>query len=328
MNTTAFAAFSAVALAGSCASAQLVPDRLYYGVDRPVPMTVTVPAGATGDPVDELFNATDPKPIASAPVAPGSVNLAALFPNLWSDKTTGVEYAQLKVGDTQVGSPVVIQPLLNARPATGGMGRPVVVPPREGPLSGIRAYQEKFVQFETTYGTITFKLRPDQAPNTAWNFRSLVEGGFYTDITFHRIIGPSEGRPGFMAQVGDPTGTGSGGPGFNIDLEDSKMPHDFGVLSMARTNDPNTNGSQVFVCFSRAGTDFLDGNYCTFAQAVDGGDAIVKLGEHPVEAKNGREKSSPMDPKPKLIAAKLVDAPPISQQPQPAKAPEAAGTSR
>ncbi len=328
MSNTALTAFVAVALAGSCASAQLVPDRLYYGVERPVPMTVTVPADAKGDPVVELYNAGEKKPAASAPVAAGSVNLATLFPTLWSDKTTNVQYAQLKVGDKAIGSPVVIQPLLNAHPAVGGMGGPVEVPPRSGPLSGIRAYTEKFVQFDTTYGTITFKLRADQAPNTAWNFRSLVEGGFYTDIVFHRIMGPTQGKPGFMAQVGDPTGTGGGGPGYNIDLEDSKLRHDFGVLSMARTNDPNTNGSQVFVCFSRDGTSFLDGNYCAFAQAVDGADAIIKLGAHPVEAKGGREPSSPVDPKPKLTAAKLIDAPPITEQPEPVRAPGAAAPGR
>lgn len=328
MSNTALTAFAAVALAGTCASAQLVPDRLYFGVDRPVPMTVTVPADAKGDPVVELYNPGETKPAASAPVAAGSINLAALFPALWSDKTTNVQYAQLRVGDKAIGSPVVIQPLLNAHPALGGMGAPVSVPARSGPLSGIRAYTEKFVQFDTTYGTITFKLRPDQAPNTAWNFRTLVEGGFYTDIVFHRIIGPTKAKPGFMAQVGDPTGTGGGGPGYNIDLEASKLPHDFGVLSMARTGDPNTNGSQVFVCFSREGTSFLDGNYCAFAQAIDGADVIVKLGAHPVKANERGEVQVPEDPKPKLTTAKLIDAPPITEQPEPVKSPTATAPAR
>ncbi len=320
MRTIALTAFAAVALAGSCASAQLVPDRLYFGVDRPVPMTVTVPDDAKGDAVVELYAPGAKEPSASAPVAAGSVNLAALFPTLWSDKTANVQYAQLKVGDTLVGSPVVIQPLLNAHPAQLGPTGKVQIPARTGPLSGIRAYPEKFVQFDTTLGTITFKLRPDQAPNTAWNFRSLVEGGFYTDIVFHRILGFSAN--GFMAQVGDPTGTGSGGPGYNIDLEDSKLPHDFGVLSMARTPDPNTNGSQVFVCFTRKGTSFLDGNYCAFAQAVDGADVIMQLGNYPVESRNGGPMSSPVDPQPKITSAKLIDAPPITEQPEPLKMPE------
>lgn len=319
MTKSAFTALAAVALAGSCASAQLVPDRLYFGVDRPVPMTVTVPDDAKGDPVVELYTHGSEKPSASAPVAAGSVNLAALFPSLWSDKNPTVQYAQLKVGDTPVGSPVVIQPLLNSHPATLGPTGKVQIPPRTGPLSGIRAYPEKFVQFDTTLGTLTFKLRADQAPNTAWNFRSLVEGGFYTDIVFHRILGFASN--GFMAQVGDPTGTGSGGPGYNIDLEPSKLPHDFGVLSMARTPDPNTNGSQVFVCFTREGTSFLDGNYCAFAQTVDGADVIMQLGNYPVESRNGGPKSSPVDPAPKITSAKLIDAPPFTEQPKPVTMP-------
>jgi hypothetical protein len=67
-----------------------------------------------------------------------------------------------------------------------------------------------------------------------------VAGGFYTDIVFHRIMGGKAGKPGFMVQVGDPAGTGEGGPGYYIDLEESKLPHDLGVLSMARTGEPNT----------------------------------------------------------------------------------------
>jgi cyclophilin family peptidyl-prolyl cis-trans isomerase len=177
--------------------------------------------------------------------------------------------------------------------------------------SGLRAYVEQRIVMNTTLGEITFALRPDHAPNTSWNFMDLVKGGFYTDIIFHRIMGPQNGRGGFMAQVGDPTGTGSGGPGYNIDLENSKLPHDFGVLSMARTADPNTNGSQVFVCFSREGTSFLDGNYCAFAQAVSGADVIKKL--EAVEVKSpagGGEPSQPINP-PRIISAKLVDAPPF-----------------
>jgi peptidyl-prolyl cis-trans isomerase B (cyclophilin B) len=180
----------------------------------------------------------------------------------------------------------------------------------------------------TTEGTMTFRLRPDHAPNTVWNFRTLVEGGFYTDIVFHRIIGPSQGSPGFMAQVGDPTGTGGGGPGYVIDLENSKLPHDFGVLSMARTGDPNTNGSQVFVCFSREGTQGLDGLYCSFAQAVSGAETILKLGAHPTEAAPSGEMSKPKDPAPRLVSARLVDAPPLTQQPAPVASPAKPAPSR
>jgi len=324
MNHTCFAvtAVSAVALLVSQAAGQLTPDRTYFGVDRPVPMTVVVPAGSTGDPVIEIFMPGSKEAKATAPVAAGSINLASLFPTLWSEKSESVQYAQLKVGDTRIGSPVVLQPLLDSPPARGGQGRPTF-PPRQGAYSGIRAYSDKFVEFTTTVGTITFRLRPDQAPNTVWNFRSLIEGGFYTDIVFHRIMGSQPGKPGFMAQVGDPTGTGSGGPGYNIDLENSKLPHDFGVISMARTGDPNTNGSQVFVCFSREGTNFLDGSYCAFGQAVGGADAIVKLDQTPTETSPSGESSKPKDPAPRITSAKMVDAPPFGQEPAAVKAAEA-----
>jgi cyclophilin family peptidyl-prolyl cis-trans isomerase len=188
-------------------------------------------------------------------------------------------------------------------------------------MSGIRAYAEKHVHMHTTLGDIEFRMRPDHAPNTCWSMMELVKGGLYTDIAFHRIMGDKNGG-GFMAQCGDPTGTGGGGPGFNIDFENSKLPHDFGVLSMARSNDPNTGGSQFFICFSRSGTSFLDGNYVSYAQAVSGADTIVALTK--VETvQDGRENSTPKNP-PKLISATLVDAPPFGEGSEPVKAPESA----
>lgn len=100
--------------------------------------------------------------------------------------------------------------------------------------SGVREYVEKHIVWDASEGEIEFQLRPDQAPNTCWNYMQLVGGGFYTDIIFHRIINrlPSNGKR-FVAQVGDPTSTGGGGPGYFVDLEASRLPHDFGVLSMA-----------------------------------------------------------------------------------------------
>ncbi|MCB9861278.1 MAG: peptidylprolyl isomerase [Phycisphaeraceae bacterium] len=150
----------------------------------------------------------------------------------------------------------------------------------------------------TSKGDIELRLRPDQAPNTCWNFRHLVEGGFYTDIIFHRIVGPN-----FVIQAGDPTGMGSGGPGYNFDLEDSKLPHDFGVLSTARSGDPNSNGSQIFICLSRDGTNFLDGRYTSYGQTVRGFDVIREIAAVPVN--NQR----PIDP-PVWHSAELIDAPP------------------
>lgn len=309
---------------------QLTPDRTYYGISRPVPMRVVVPSGKDEAAARvELFLPNADKPHASAAVVPGGVDIAALFPDLWTNAEPRLVYAQLVVGEERIGAPVVLQPL--TPPATALNTFEPNKPPQpikwnagQGRYSGIRAYVDQQVVFETDLGAITFQLRPDEAPNTAWNFRSLVAGGFYTDIEFHRIIGPTGQRPGFMAQVGDPTGTGSGGPGYVIDLEPSKLPHAMGVLSMARTGDPNTNGSQVFICFSREGTQFLDGKYCAFAQAVDGVETLTKLQAVPV-ADNGQGEISRPTSSVKLKSARLVDAPAFGAAQRQAITPPATG---
>ncbi|MDX2117937.1 MAG: peptidylprolyl isomerase [Planctomycetota bacterium] len=303
----------------SCVLAQLTPDRLYYGIDRPVPMKVTIPEGKAGDPSIQLFTPAGTEPIATASVLAGPVNLATLFADLWKPKDgkPAIHYAQLVVGNERIGAPVVLQPLVDAPMAemSGGDPKPRFRP--GSPMNaGLRAYVDKDVVLTTSHGDIEFRMRPDQAPNTVWNFRHLVEGGFYTDIIFHRIVNnnPRLGAP-FVIQVGDPTGTGGGGPGYSIDLEDSKLKHDFGVLSMAREPAPNTGGSQVFVCLSRAGTSFLDGAYTSFAEAVSGADAIRKIAAVPCGPDD-----RPADPAPKIISARLVDAPPFGTGPKPVSA--------
>jgi len=107
---------------------------------------------------------------------------------------------------------------------------------------------------ETTKGTIVIELYQDEAPNTVENFVTLAKQGFYDGIIFHRVI------PGFMVQTGDPTGTGTGGPGYTFDDEISpNLRHDGpGVVSMANAG-PNTNGSQFFITF--AATPWLDGKH-------------------------------------------------------------------
>ena len=298
------------------ALAQLTPDRLYYGVDRAMPMSIERPNDAgDGELSVALFQWGVAEPVATASVAEGKVDLSALFPTLWQQRVPfPLHLAQLLVGDTQHGSPVVLQPMVTPRPATrvpNGNGR-VQFSPSPNVYSGIRAYTEKLVVFDTDRGEIRFRMRPDQAPNTSWNFLTLVDGGFYTDIIFHRIL--NSGRFGrFVIQVGDPTGTGSGGPGYLVDLEPSQLAHDFGVLSMARSSDPDSNGSQVFVCLSRAGTAMLDGNYCAFAEAVSGAEIINYIAATPV---GGAQRSSPLDPKPVLRRAYTVPAPTHDQRPE------------
>jgi len=300
------------------ASAQLLPERTYYGHGRTIPMQVVVPGALAGEVTIELLAPVSAERVDSASAAPGSVDLAGLFPTLWTSTQPRLLYAQLRVGDAPVGSAVVLQPLLSVPYAerVDQTGRPQFASAPGVVYSGLRAYQEKHVVLETDHGDMAFLLRPDQAPNTVWNFLHLVEGGFYTGVVFHRIIGARAGQPPFVVQVGDPTGTGMGGPGYMIDLEPSKLRHDFGVLSMARSSNPNSNGSQVFVCLSRAATQALDDRYTAFGELVAGAETVVKVSRVPTGPQD-----RPLDPMPKIVRAYTIDAPPYGTGPKPEPSP-------
>jgi peptidyl-prolyl cis-trans isomerase B (cyclophilin B) len=313
------------------AGAQLAPDRLYYGINRKIPMQVS----ASGGEVEiRLLRPEGGEVVATAAAAPGGVDLAGLFPVLWETPQPEVLYAQVFVDGVATGPAVVLDPMVSVDKATlldpqtmtpsndprrsmpvfeSDRMRMLGQAPRPRTYSGLRAYVDRDVVLETTMGDIRIRLRPDKAPNSAFNFRSLAAGGYYTDIIFHRIIPARAGRPGFVIQVGDPTGTGSGGPGYEIDLEKSDLLHDFGVISMARSGDPDSGGSQVFICLSREATASLDGRYTAFGQAIAGADTIGALGS--VEVQGDR----PVDP-PVLSRAYLVDAAPFGTGPMPVKA--------
>jgi peptidylprolyl isomerase len=128
---------------------------------------------------------------------------------------------------------------------------------------------ENVLVMELTGGTVTIEMRPDLAPNHVARIRELARQGFYDGIVFHRVIA------GFMAQTGDPTGTGSGGSGKHLKAEFSQAPHNRGTLSMARTNDPDSADSQFFICLDRA--DYLDGQYTVWGQVVSGMEAVDKI---------------------------------------------------
>lgn len=127
------------------------------------------------------------------------------------------------------------------------------------------------------YGTIEAELYPHIAPNTVNNFISLINKGFYDGLTIHRI------EKGFVLQGGDPTGNGSGGPGYSIEGEFTsngflnELKHTEGVLSMARTNQPNSAGSQFFIMLADA--PHLDGNYAAFGKVISGMDIAHKIEE-------------------------------------------------
>ncbi|MGD8491150.1 MAG: peptidylprolyl isomerase [Anaerolineae bacterium] len=130
-----------------------------------------------------------------------------------------------------------------------------------------KSYQATIV---TEKGDIVVELYAGQVPNTVNNFVYLARDGFYDDTTFHRVL------PGFMAQAGDPTGTGAGGPGYQFaDEFDPDLLHDApGVLSMANAG-ANTNGSQFFITYEP--TPWLDGRHTVFGRVIEGMDVLQAL---------------------------------------------------
>src|SRR5689334_22636595 len=139
------------------------------------------------------------------------------------------------------------------------------------PAMAIDPKKDYTATFHTDKGDIVCQLLASQAPVTVNNFVFLAREGFYDGVTFHRVI------PDFMAQTGDPTGTGRGGPGYRFDDEPSglRLRHDSeGTLSMANAG-PNTNGSQFFITF--APTAWLDGKHGVFGRVIKGMDVLRKI---------------------------------------------------
>ena len=127
-------------------------------------------------------------------------------------------------------------------------------------------------------GDVVIRLRPDLAPQHVARIRELAEEGFYDNVVFHRVI------PGFMAQGGDPTGSGMGGSDKpDLPAEFSREPHARGTASMARSQNPNSANSQFFICFEDCG--FLDGQYTVWGEVVEGMEYVDALpnGEPPRE---------------------------------------------
>jgi peptidyl-prolyl cis-trans isomerase B (cyclophilin B) len=146
---------------------------------------------------------------------------------------------------------------------------------------------------KTNEGDMVVQFWTDAAPNTIENFKKLARQGFYDGTIFHRIV------KGFMIQGGDPNSKdpakesayGQGGPGYKIKAEFNNHSHDRGVISMARGPDPDSAGSQFFICL--APVRRLDGQYTTFGKLIKGDDVLDKIGDTPVEPNAQREMSKP-----------------------------------
>jgi len=149
----------------------------------------------------------------------------------------------------------------------------------------IKKMSETKAVIETKFGNIELKFFPEAAPGHVSNFLELAKKGFYDGTTFHRVI------PGFMIQGGDPNTKspdrskhGLGGPGYTIKAEFSEKPHKRGILSMARAQDPNSAGSQFFICVGNA--SFLDGKYSVFGEVTSGIEVVDQIVSQPRDKKD------------------------------------------
>ncbi|MES2907046.1 MAG: peptidylprolyl isomerase [Pseudomonadota bacterium] len=146
---------------------------------------------------------------------------------------------------------------------------------------------ENTLVMETSKGSILIALRPDLAPAHVARIKQLAAEGFYDGLVFHRVI------DGFMAQGGDPTGTGMGGSGQKLKAEFSKEPHVRGVCSMARSNDPNSADSQFFICLDEA--PWLNGQYTVWGEVIEG-----------LEVADAFERGEPVDNPDKITTMRVL----------------------
>jgi len=324
------AAASLLSAGGALAAAELSPKSTFA---RPDGALVAVLSGV-GEACELVLLDRDARELARASAAPGEVDLAALFPGI--RQVPRAVRVQALVGGSAEGPPLLVVPLLvrpTIRTATDvrpdgttrftrviGWGDELLDPSNAAhaalretwskadpaPRSGFRLERDRDVVFETSAGTIRFAMRPDEAPATSRNFVELAASGFYDGTIVHRIVPADRNGLPFVIQGGDPTGTGDGGPGYDLALEPSRLPHDFGVVSMARNDWPDSAGSQWFVALSREATARLDGQYCAFGHAVEGAEAILRIAAGEIaDPSTGR----PVAPE-TVVRAYAVDAPP------------------
>jgi peptidyl-prolyl cis-trans isomerase B (cyclophilin B) len=145
--------------------------------------------------------------------------------------------------------------------------QPVAPTPKEAPKGG-KKVKTAVITMEKG-GEIVIEFFPDDAPKTVDNFVALAAKGFYNGVTFHRV------EPGFVVQGGDPKGNGTGGPGYTIKDEFNKQKHVRGAVAMARTQAPNSAGSQFYITLAPA--HFLDGQYTVFGRITSGMDVVDKI---------------------------------------------------
>jgi peptidyl-prolyl cis-trans isomerase B (cyclophilin B) len=255
----------------------LFPSKQWYAPDQAVNVTVK-PAGAvtlvltdfTGKTIDAQGSADVDKE--------KTVDIKAIFPSMETGKTY-ILYAVAKgktIADFE-GTPLVIELRQDMR---------------RGAAPGLNVICVRPLQYavmSTDAGDMTLAFYYDVAPNTVDNFLKFAGEGYYDGLTFHRIV------PGFVIQGGDPRGDGMGGPGYTIPAEFNERPHLEGVLSMARSMDPDSAGSQFFVCLDYQTTQQLDRQYTAFGKVTEGASVYKAIAETPLADKNaGKPAKAPV----------------------------------
>lgn len=159
-----------------------------------------------------------------------------------------------------------------------------------GAVSHLARADDNTMVLQLKDGKVVIQLEPNLAPKTVAHIKALVAKGFYNNTPIHRVI------PNFMAQMGDPTGTGSGGSGQNVPAEFTNTPFQRGTVGLARSSDPDSGDSQFFICFAPA--DFLNGQYTVFGQVTSGMEVVDKI-------KPGAGQDGMVDDPDKIIKATL-----------------------
>lgn len=157
--------------------------------------------------------------------------------------------------------------------------------------AGAAKDKENMIYLDLKDGRVVIELLPELAPNHVARIKELVRQGFYDGIVFHRVI------EGFMAQTGDPTGTGTGGSGKKLDAEFSTESHQRGIVSMARSQDPNSADSQFFIVFDDA--SFLDEQYTVWGRVIEGMEFVDNI-------KKGHPRSGAVDGPDKIIKMQVA----------------------
>ncbi|HTW94270.1 MAG TPA: peptidylprolyl isomerase [Tepidisphaeraceae bacterium] len=261
----------------------LVPQKVWFSPGQP--LNVTDDSKSAIKLVLTDFKGTVIASSTDNVAAGKTVDLLKIFPAL-SQPATYVLYAADPAAATAppakfIGTPLVIE----ARPSNAGDGYSGVMVTKIEPLD--------YVKMKTEDGTIEAIFYYDSAPNTVDNFLTLSAGGYYDGLVFHRIV------PDFVIQGGDPLGTnaghaGTGGPGYHIEAEFNDRPHEAGVLSMARSSDVNSAGSQFFICLNYANTQSLDHKYTAFGCVISGMDVVKKIAAAPTDPQSQRPDKPPV----------------------------------